>query len=173
MSSESLPITPTAFAAALKDLTIPSLYAKVSELRNSISHLERSNAELKQFLDSTPGGDAVCEEAVGENEEVIKRMLSRVDLVKAEVEARGQSWIELNGTDPRGETNDMEISAAAEDAEPTAGSPAIQGSGESLVSGQAADQPTERNGTLRQRSTATPTEERERQGDDEPEGIYL
>lgn len=98
MSAESLPITAAAFSAALKDLTIPSLYAKVSELHNSIAHLEQSNIELRQFLEGEPDGDKDCEEAIVENDEVVKRMLERIDLVKAEVEARGQQWIELNGT---------------------------------------------------------------------------
>ena len=51
MSSETQPISPARFAAALKDLPASSLALKVLELRNSIAHLDYSNAELKPFAD--------------------------------------------------------------------------------------------------------------------------
>ncbi|KAL1956982.1 hypothetical protein VTO42DRAFT_6471 [Malbranchea cinnamomea] len=101
MSAESRPITPEAFAKALTELPLSSVYAKAAELQNSINHLERSNAELKQFIEETPGGDKDCEEAIAENEEVIKRMLERIELVKAEVARRGQKWIDVTSTNGR------------------------------------------------------------------------
>ncbi|PGH15829.1 hypothetical protein AJ79_02210 [Helicocarpus griseus UAMH5409] len=96
MSSESTPIAPAAFAEALKSLTLPSLYAKASELRNSIAHLQRSNAELARYIaEDAPGGrDAECEEAIGENEGVMERMRERIGLLKEEVEGRGARWSE-------------------------------------------------------------------------------
>lgn len=87
MSSSSLPISSARFAAALTDLPISNLHAKISELQNSITHLEKSNAELKTYAAE---GDKDCYEAMMENLDVIKRMEERVELVKREiVEVRG------------------------------------------------------------------------------------
>ena len=86
-----------------------NLYAKVSEIRNSISHLERSNKELEEYSDGV-GEDADCLAAVRENEEVIKRLNDRIELVKNEVVRRGQRWHEgavngeSNGEVPAGGT---------------------------------------------------------------------
>ncbi|KAF7507095.1 hypothetical protein GJ744_010908 [Endocarpon pusillum] len=98
MSSEARPIPPAQFAAALEDLPVENLYAKVSEIRNSIAHLERSNKELEDYSNSA-GGDTDCVAAVRENEEVIGRMNGRIELIKNEVERRGQKWheAEMNG----------------------------------------------------------------------------
>ncbi|GBF66955.1 hypothetical protein TMEN_9678 [Trichophyton mentagrophytes] len=90
MSAESRPIDPGAFAAALKDLPLSSVYAKIAELENSTAHLERSNGELKTFIDQSDGGDKECEDAITENEEVIRRMRERIGLVKLELERRGE-----------------------------------------------------------------------------------
>jgi hypothetical protein len=88
------PITPARFAAALKDLDLPTLRLKVLEIRNSIAHLLYSNAELRPFADGTAGDapDPVCADAIRENEEVLARMAERVDLARAEVQDRGASW---------------------------------------------------------------------------------
>ncbi|KAI9376847.1 hypothetical protein BJX61DRAFT_538540 [Aspergillus egyptiacus] len=99
MSSESLPITPAAFAEAIKELTLPSLYAKVAELRNSIAHLQRSNQELRTFIAESCESDAdkrELESYITENEVVMESMNGRIQLCKAEVEGRGQRWIELD-----------------------------------------------------------------------------
>lgn len=53
MSADSLPITPTAFAAALQDLPLSALHLKVLELRNSIAHLDYSNEQLRPFAEGT------------------------------------------------------------------------------------------------------------------------
>jgi cell division septum initiation protein DivIVA len=88
MSSTSLPISTTRFASALTTLPISSLHAKIHELQNSITHLEKSNAELKTY--ATEDGDKDCYEAMLENLDVIKRMQERIELVKREiVEVRG------------------------------------------------------------------------------------
>jgi hypothetical protein len=99
MSSEARPISPTQFAAAIEDLPVENLYAKVFEIQNSIAHLERSNKELEDYSSSV-GGDADCAAAVRENAEVVGRMNDRIELVKKEVERRGQKWHQgvVNGT---------------------------------------------------------------------------
>lgn len=53
MSSEALPISPTRFAAALTDLPLSALHLKVLELRNSITHLDYSNEQLRPFAEGT------------------------------------------------------------------------------------------------------------------------
>lgn len=51
MSAVALPISPTAFAEALKDLPMSTLHLKAAELRNSIAHLDYSNEQLKPFAE--------------------------------------------------------------------------------------------------------------------------
>ncbi|KAI0847542.1 hypothetical protein F5Y00DRAFT_241069 [Daldinia vernicosa] len=110
MSSETQPINPARFAEALKDLSAENLALKVLELRNSIAHLDYSNAELKPYaegraptLDQQGGqGDTAqpdqdCIDAIIENEAVIARMQERIELIRTEVESRGLSWRELQG----------------------------------------------------------------------------
>ncbi|KAK3952416.1 hypothetical protein QBC32DRAFT_313959 [Pseudoneurospora amorphoporcata] len=111
-STESLPITPQAFAAALEDLPVSALRLKVLEIYNSIAHLKYSNEQLRPFAEgveaplggssSSAGGESAqnqpdpdCVEAIRENEQVIVRMEERVQLVKNEVERRGLSWTEF------------------------------------------------------------------------------
>ncbi|CRG85628.1 hypothetical protein PISL3812_02669 [Talaromyces islandicus] len=99
MSSEAQPIGPEAFAEAIKSLPLSSLYAKVSELRNSIAHLSRSNEELRTYIrESEEGPDSPdnkeLENYVVENEAVMQAMAQRIGLLKAEVEDRGQQWME-------------------------------------------------------------------------------
>lgn len=96
MSSESEPISPRRFAAALPSLPLSALRLKVLELRNSISHLLYSNAELKPFADADPP-DEVCVDAIRENEVVLERMLERISILKDEVENRGARWDEFEG----------------------------------------------------------------------------
>lgn len=105
-SADTTPISPTRFAAALKDLSLPTLHLKVLEIRNSVLHLRYSNAQLQPYaegaattLDAADAAagrpDPDCVEAIRENEAVIERMEARVDLIRAEVEARGCSWDEF------------------------------------------------------------------------------
>ncbi|KAJ5517375.1 hypothetical protein N7527_008935 [Penicillium freii] len=99
MSTEALPITPGAFAEAIKELPIAVLYSKVSELTNSIAHLHRSNAELRAFLTESNDSEEEKKELEGyvaENEGVAVSMNERITLLKTEVENRGQPWIELD-----------------------------------------------------------------------------
>ncbi|KAF9887461.1 hypothetical protein FE257_010178 [Aspergillus nanangensis] len=97
MSEEALPITLGAFGEAIKELPLAVVYAKASELRNSISHLRRSNAELRSFVTESCDSDSERRELetyISENEDVVTSMTDRIMLLKAEVEGRGQLWIE-------------------------------------------------------------------------------
>ncbi|KAL7628343.1 hypothetical protein AAE478_002545 [Parahypoxylon ruwenzoriense] len=116
MSSESQPISPARFAEALKDLPASNLALKVLELRNSIAHLDYSNAELKPYAEgraptldqqgAVGEADQDCIDAIAENEAVIARMQERIELIKTEVEGRGLNWREFQGKadDEEGET---------------------------------------------------------------------
>ncbi|KOS19087.1 hypothetical protein ESCO_000997 [Escovopsis weberi] len=110
MSADTTPISPSRFAAALKDLSLPMLHLKTLEIRNSIAHLQYSNDQLKPFAegaqscsgpsDSAPAApDQDCIDAIRENELVIDRMAERIVVIRAEVEARGLSWREFQSAD--------------------------------------------------------------------------
>lgn len=99
MSTQSLPITPGAFAEAIKELPLAVLYSKVSEITNSIAHLKRSNAEIRAYIAESNDSeedkkDLECHAT--ENEAVMVSMNERIMLLKTEVENRGQPWIELD-----------------------------------------------------------------------------
>lgn len=98
MSSESLRINPAAFAEAIQELPLSAVYSKVAELRNSIAHLHRSNAELRLFVTESQDPEEEKKELEGymsENEGVIASMNERVELLKKELENRGQPWVEV------------------------------------------------------------------------------
>ncbi|KAG9232083.1 hypothetical protein BJ875DRAFT_467782 [Amylocarpus encephaloides] len=112
MSSDTLPISPTRFATALKDLPLETLHFKGAEIRNSIAHLDYSNEQLRPFANgselSTNGvPDQDCVDAIRENEIVIARMERRIALLKAEVEERGSSWLEFRSAE-EGEAKEEE-----------------------------------------------------------------
>lgn len=121
MSGESLPITADVFAEAVKELPLSAIYAKVSELRNSISHLRRSNEELRSFITIECDSDddkRELESYIVENEAVITSMEERTMLLKTEVENRGQRWVEAEdstdaGTD-RGQGPPTTVNGASE-----------------------------------------------------------
>lgn len=147
MSSESLPITPARFAAALKDLSLSMLHLKVLELRNSIAHLDYSNEQLRPFaegvqvpLSSSPDAttpqrltpDQDCIDAIRENEIVIGRMQERIALVRVEVEERGCSWTEFQSKEEVEEeerNRKEERGEAANGVGRTDGQPAVNGEG--------------------------------------------
>lgn len=114
MSRESIPISASIFADAIKELPLSAVYAKVSELRNSIVHLHRSNNELRSFItESCESEDdrREIETYVSENEGVVSSMEERIVLLKAEVENRGQLWIEVDNA--AGTTTDGSHSTSA------------------------------------------------------------
>ncbi|KAE8354458.1 hypothetical protein BDV28DRAFT_130980 [Aspergillus coremiiformis] len=101
MSAESLPISLDAFAEAIKELPLSSVYIKASELSNSIVHLRRSNEELSVFINESCDTDSEKRELemyVAENEEVMRSMNERILRLKSEIEGRGQQWIEMEDT---------------------------------------------------------------------------
>ncbi|KFY17110.1 hypothetical protein V491_05104 [Pseudogymnoascus sp. VKM F-3775] len=101
MSSDALPIGTAAFAAALEALPLSTLHLKAAELRNSLAHLEYSNAQLEPFAHPPPGQepDVVCVEAIAENVIVMDRMRERLALLRQEAEKRGVGWGEFVGDD--------------------------------------------------------------------------
>ncbi|KAL2433291.1 hypothetical protein ABEF95_004887 [Exophiala dermatitidis] len=128
MSSESQPISAERFALAIQDLPVENLYSKAKEISNSVSHLERSNQQLQEYIDSIrtdstlpestrQEGDKDCAEAIQENNIVIERQKERIDLLKREVERRGGRWHEA---DEVKETNGSSVQATTEEAAPEA-----------------------------------------------------
>ncbi|PYH95850.1 hypothetical protein BO71DRAFT_322351 [Aspergillus ellipticus CBS 707.79] len=160
MSGESLPIAPAAFAEAIKELTLPVLYAKVSEIRNSIAHLHRSNLELRTFVDEsceTESDRRELESYILENEGVLVSMTERIALLKAEVEARGQQWIELE--DDNKEQQESNGDPA----------PAVNNGGEDAAAAAAAHM----GGAPQSGATSTETPSDNTQTDQDQEGVYL
>jgi hypothetical protein len=117
MSAETRPIPASQFALAIRDLPLETIYTKAHEIQNSISHLQRSNAQLKEYSDSLRNdgtlsgevreqvGDRECLEAIEENERVIARQRERVGLLRAEVERRGRVWHEGGDDEVEGQSN--------------------------------------------------------------------
>lgn len=122
MTDQQDTITASIFADAIKELPLSAIYIKVSELRNSIAHLHRSNDEMKAFITESCENDEdkrELETYISENEGVHVSMLERIALLKAEVEGRGQQWIEVaNGTNAS--NTSTEQSALSEEAQPVA-----------------------------------------------------
>jgi hypothetical protein len=90
MSANALPITLTRFASALSDLPIDAIYAKHTELRSNIAHMEASNVQLEDF--ARENDDRDCYEALMENRATIKRFEERIVALQEEVVARGLRW---------------------------------------------------------------------------------
>ncbi|KAJ8606989.1 hypothetical protein MRB53_040586 [Persea americana] len=90
--SDSQPIDPARFASALVDLPADALFAKIEELKNSITHLHSSNQEMLPFAEA---GDQDCKDAMFENLGVIARVNERIELIKKEIQNRGL----MNGTE--------------------------------------------------------------------------
>lgn len=170
MSAEARPITAEAFAEALTALPLGSVYSKALELHNSMAHLERSNVELRLFIQETPDGDKDCEEAIAENEGVMKRMSERIELVKAEVEGRGQKWIDLLGP-TEGEDNGedtTEMQSRTVEAAPTA-----TGAQDSQQHGSRDARPAESNGVNGESTAGDAGSRTERENNETEEGVYL
>ncbi|KAJ4296829.1 hypothetical protein N0V90_006877 [Kalmusia sp. IMI 367209] len=154
MSAESTPISSARFAKALADLSVSSLHAKAAELRNSIVHLQKSNAELEEYVRQEE--DKELYEAILENREVIARMEERIELVKKEVtEIRCLPWAPDDGA---GEAK------ASENGERSSGSG--EGSATNGVIGGVA--PGETQSAVQERSNGAPAATA-----DEGEGVFL
>lgn len=171
MSSEAQPISPSAFAEAIQELPLSSLYAKVSELRNSISHLTRSNEELRTYIiESGEGPDSPdnkeLEAYVLENEEVMQAMAERIRLLKAEVEGRGQRWMEEVLEDGEEDGLDGE---RIEGEDP----PLVNGISSHETNGDANGHVEHRVNGLTNPSNRQNGDEERRNEDDDDEGVYL
>ncbi|KAB8289635.1 hypothetical protein EYC80_010549 [Monilinia laxa] len=125
MSADALPISPAAFAEALKDLPMSTLHLKVAELRNSIAHLDYSNEQLKPFAEGRAPecvdgkADEDCVDAIRENEVVITRMETRISLLRTEIESRGGVWGEYEaGAEAEHETDVSASAPTANEAAP-------------------------------------------------------
>lgn len=119
MSSEAAPISPAAFAEALEALPLTALHLKAAEIRNSLAHLEYSNAQLEPFARPPAGSaeqpDQVCIDAIEDNLGVMTQMRERLRLLRAEAERRGVGWGELLGRDDIEEIEaDMSVSPEAD-----------------------------------------------------------
>ena len=137
MSSETLPINLNAFAEAIKELPLSAVYNKVLELRNSIAHLHRSNAELRLFLLESQEPEEEKQDIrayVTENEGVIESMNERISLLKIEMENRGQPWVEAEEKDS-GQNGESHESSAEADAPAINGTSASNGANQDQTSG--------------------------------------
>ena len=95
MSTESQPISPTAFAEAITELPLESLHAEAAKLSNDINKLIESNAALEaEKAVENDEGVKFLDEVIAENEGVIRSKEERIELLKLEVEKRGQVWID-------------------------------------------------------------------------------
>jgi hypothetical protein len=83
----------TAYKAALRQLSTPSLYGEVLKLQNSVTHLRRSNDELKVHAETEQEDISWIETVIAENEEVIAKQTEQVQLAKAEIMER-DAWSE-------------------------------------------------------------------------------
>ncbi|KAL2011780.1 hypothetical protein VTN00DRAFT_4498 [Thermoascus crustaceus] len=197
MSAESQPITPAAFAEAIKSLPLSAVYAKVSELRNSIAHLHRSNAELRLFIAENEADEATASEAekrelegyIAENEGVIAAMTERIALLRTEIEVnRGQTWVELDpeaaadaAEEARAEALEGTTTATTTTAEEMTPAPTVNGasSTRATVGGTPDSAATMVNGTSEASSQAaahTTDRDRQQHADvdmEEEEGIHL
>ncbi|CAL3968858.1 unnamed protein product [Diplocarpon coronariae] len=104
MPSDTTPISTARFAKALKSLPLSTLHLKAMELRNSIAHLDYSNEQLRPFAAGTEPSqngtpDPDCADAIRENEIVIARQMERIELLRKEVEGRGNSWTEFQSAE--------------------------------------------------------------------------
>ncbi|KAI4164647.1 MAG: hypothetical protein LQ342_001621 [Letrouitia transgressa] len=138
MSAASAPITLHRFAEAIADLPLGNLHAKAAELRNSITHLESSNEQLRQYAAE---GDRDCADAVRENQEVIQSMGRRIEYLRREVETRGFRWEENERNDSNEISRDLQQHVAqsngtiAAQAEHLGGDPISRGTGSNLSNG--------------------------------------
>ncbi|KAJ5138042.1 hypothetical protein N7526_004275 [Penicillium atrosanguineum] len=121
MSSESLPINPAAFAEAIKELPLSAVHSKLLELRNSIAHLHRSNAEMRLFLaesEETEEEKKELQSYVEENEGVVVSMSPWVE-IEEKVDENGAAEVPaMSGTSENHSSNgngDADADAGQED----------------------------------------------------------
>ena len=125
-------VTASLFAEAIRDLPLPNLYAKVSEIQNSVAHLHRSNDEMKSFIAEsceTEEDRRELESYITENERLFITMTERIKMLKDEVERRGQRWVEIsNGATSANNTGAAAVTGAHAVPNGTTGESDTQGS---------------------------------------------
>lgn len=175
MSHTAQPITPARFASALPALPLSTLHETAAQTRNSIAHLQSSNAELRPHADE---GDDVCREAIEENEVVVERMRGRMEMLRAEVEGRGMKWVEdEDGGSREGMRVNGDHGTTEQEERPEAGDLISNGQTDSTNNGNANSGPAvnqSRTGELSDEQLRRRLEER--MGDlegDEEEGMHL
>jgi hypothetical protein len=104
----------TAYKAALRQLSTPSLYGEVNKLENSVTHLRRSNDELKVHWETEQEDTSWIAPIIAENEQVIAKQVEQVELVKTELLDR-DAWTEHGqekALDGNGTGGDLNITEA-------------------------------------------------------------
>lgn len=145
MSGETAPISLAAFAEALKELDLSVIYAKVSELRNSMAHLRRSNSEMQTFVNEscdTEEDKRELENYITENDGVLASMSDRILLLRAEIEGRGQRWHEEEAQPVEAKEDQTAPSATVNGTAGDVGNPSRQNGSNA----QPADDQTEQDG---------------------------
>jgi len=103
----------TAYKAALRQLPTPELDGEALKLENSVTHLRRSNDELKLHGETEKDAASWVGPIIAENTDVIAKQVQQVELVKAEIAERG-AWGDhgqetaLNGNGVLNDTGMME-----------------------------------------------------------------
>ncbi|KAA8916569.1 hypothetical protein TRICI_001295 [Trichomonascus ciferrii] len=82
-NNSNRPIGLTQFAEAIKELPADVLSAERHRLQNSVSHLERSNAELAKAAQETQDEEErnIYNDAVKENQHVISQQHDRINAI--------------------------------------------------------------------------------------------
>lgn len=95
MSTSRQPITPSVFAEAIKELPLESLHAEAAKLTNDMAKLIESNVALEaEKAVETEEGIKFLDDVIAENEGVVRWKEERIELLKVEVENRGQIWVD-------------------------------------------------------------------------------
>lgn len=120
MSNHALPISLSHFGEAIKELPLEILYAKFTEINNSIYHLELSNLQLEPYAKGSQASssgqpDMDFLDAIKENKLVITKMHQRLSLLKAEIERHGINWAEFQNNGGFKESINQVIDTAPSD----------------------------------------------------------
>ncbi|EPQ59464.1 hypothetical protein GLOTRDRAFT_34638 [Gloeophyllum trabeum ATCC 11539] len=70
-------------------LEVPIITEEIARLQNSLSHLQRTQDELKEHITATEAGDTVLEEAYTDNSRVIASQQERIAILKMALSNKG------------------------------------------------------------------------------------
>jgi hypothetical protein len=79
------------YKTRLRQLSTPSLYGEILKLENSIKHLRRSNDELRAHGEHREEEKSWSLAVIAENEEVIGKQGSQIELIRLEILNRGEN----------------------------------------------------------------------------------